>query len=135
MFLETAQYFYLSVEIFNNTNISLTSMTGAEHSLSHTCSMRAQTLQAATCFHRFKFVPCSDHHQVVQEARAHFLFLHLGLTASCTSAHLGSVLPVESVVPSHHSCRASGGKRRLLAVHRGSWKKNKPVMITEKKMF
>lgn len=72
-----------------------------------------------------KLVPCSDHHQVVQEARAHFLFLHLGLTTSCTSAHLGCVLAVESVVPSHRSRRASGGKSSLLAAHRSGWKINK----------
>lgn len=70
-------------------------------------------------------VPCSDHHQVVQEARAHFLFLHLGLRTSCASAHLGSMLPVESVLHSQNSRRASGGKLRLLAVHRCAWKKNR----------
>lgn len=78
-------------------------------------------------------VPCSDHHQVVQEARAHFLFLHLGLRTSCASAHLGSMLPVESVLHSKNSRRDSGGKLRLLAVHRCGWKKTKPGIKTEKK--
>lgn len=68
---------------------------------------------------RRRFLPCADHHQVVQEARARFLFLHLG-----PSRRPGPTFPLESVAPSHRSwgefrCEV---ERQLLDRHRESSK-------------
>lgn len=52
-------------------------------------------------------LPRSDHHQVVQKARAHFLFLHFYWTKSCPSRHSVSTLPLELVVGSHGLVGAS----------------------------
>lgn len=78
---------------------------------------------------QIKFLPCSDHHQVVEKARAHFLFLHLGLTTSRMSRHPGSMFPLESVVPFHHNWEVSGVKFKLISLinHCGGSKNDKPA--------